>query len=317
MSATVLYMSMSLDGFIAGPNESPENGLGDGGERLHDWLWSGNEPGGPSGVPGRPSGVNGQIYDEFMSTGAVVAGRGTFEPAGGWGGDHHDGVPIFVVARHEPGIDISRWPLVSYVDDVTAAMTRAKEAAGDKNVLVHGAGVTRLALAAGVLEELELHVVPVLFGQGRLLFEGLHAEQSESLITLGVSDYEKANAFYAAPGWQPVLEIEETAFFQANGVVLVLWAREKLAADSGIADDGAHWGGITLAHNVASAEEVEGVIERAREAGGTITREPSETFYGGYAGVFRDLDGKAWEIAHNPGFGLAADGSVILRAEVP
>ncbi len=97
-------------------------------------------------------------------------------------------------------------------------------------------------------------------------------KQSVSLITLGVSDYEKANAFYAALGWQPVLEIEETAFFQANGVVLVLWAREKLAADSGIADDGARWGGITLAHNVASAEEVEGVIERAREAGGTITR---------------------------------------------
>ena len=179
MSATVLYMSMSLDGFIAGPNESPENGLGDGGERLHDWLWSGNEPGGPSGVPGRPSGVNGQIYDEFMSTGAVVAGRGTFEPAGGWGGDHHDGVPIFVVARRKPRIDISRWPLVSYVDDVTAAMSRAKKAAGDKNVLVHGAGVTRLALAAGVLEELELHVVPVLFGQGSRLFEALAAEQIE------------------------------------------------------------------------------------------------------------------------------------------
>jgi dihydrofolate reductase len=148
MSATVLYMSMSVDGFIAGPNEGPNNGLGDGGERLHDWLWSGNEPGSSSGVPGRPSGVNGQIYDEFMSTCAVVAGRGTFEPAGGWGGDHHDGVPIFVVARHEPRIDISRWPLVSYVDDVTTAMAKAKEAAGDKNVLVHGAGVTRLALAA-------------------------------------------------------------------------------------------------------------------------------------------------------------------------
>lgn len=179
MSATVLYMSMSLDGFIAGPNEGPNNGLGDGGERLHDWLWSGNEPGGPAGVPGRPSGVNGQIHDEFMSTGAVVAGRGTFEPAGGWGGDHHDGVPIFVVARHEPRIDISRWPLVSYVGDVTTAMTRAKEAAAGKNVLVHGAGVTRLALAAEVLDELELHVVPVLFGQGRRLFEGLAAEQIE------------------------------------------------------------------------------------------------------------------------------------------
>jgi dihydrofolate reductase len=123
--------------------------------------------------------VNGQIYDEFMSTGAVVAGRATFEPAGGWGGDHHDGVPIFVVARHEPGIGISRWPLVTYVGDVTTAMTRAKEAAGDRNVLVHGAGVTRLALAAGVLDELELHVVPVLFGRGRRLFEGLAAEQIE------------------------------------------------------------------------------------------------------------------------------------------
>ena len=179
MSASVLYMSMSLDGFIAGPNESPEHGLGDGGERLHDWLWSDIEASGPSGVPGRPAGVNGRIYDEFMSTGAVVAGRGTFEPAGGWGGDHHDGVPIFVVARHQPGIDISRWPLVSFLDDVTTAMTRAKEAAGDKNVLVHGAAVTRLALAAGVLDELEIHVVPVLFGQGRRLFEGLAAEQIE------------------------------------------------------------------------------------------------------------------------------------------
>ncbi|MFL5978904.1 MAG: dihydrofolate reductase, partial [Gaiellaceae bacterium] len=138
MSATVLYMSMSLDGFIAGPNESPENGLGDGGHRLHAWA-DGGRRARPRGV--RRSGtVNGQIVDEFMSTGAVVAGRGTFEPAGGWGGDHHDGVPIFVVARSEPRIDISRWPLVSYVDDVTTAMTRAKEAAGDKNVLVHGAG---------------------------------------------------------------------------------------------------------------------------------------------------------------------------------
>ena len=114
-----------------------------------------------------------------MSTGAVVAGRGTFEPAGGWGGDHHDGVPIFIVARDEPGIDISQWPLVTYIDDVTAAMTQAKEAAGDRNVLVHGVGVTRLALAAGVLDELELHVIPVLFGQGRRLFEGLPAEQVE------------------------------------------------------------------------------------------------------------------------------------------
>jgi dihydrofolate reductase len=175
-------MSVSLDGFIAGPNETPENGLGDGGERLHDWALAGDEGENVDDVVEamrRSGSVNGQIVDEFMSTGAVVAGRGTFEPAGGWGGDHHDGVPIFIVARGEPGIDIGQWPLVSYVDDVTSAMARAKQAAGSKNVLVHGAGVTQLALAAGVLDELELHVIPVLLGQGRGLFEGLAAEQVE------------------------------------------------------------------------------------------------------------------------------------------
>jgi dihydrofolate reductase len=179
LSATVLYMSMSLDGFIAGPNEGPDNGLGDGGERLHEWAIPGG--GGVDDVEAirRSGGVNGQVIDEFMTTGAVVAGRGTFEPAGGWGGDHHDGVPIFIYSRHEPGIDIGQWPLVSYVTDVEAAMTHAMQAAGDKNVLVHGAAVAQLALAAGVLDELELHVIPVLFGQGRRLFEGLALEQIE------------------------------------------------------------------------------------------------------------------------------------------
>jgi dihydrofolate reductase len=179
VSATVLYMSMSLDGFIAGPNESLENGLGDGGERLHEWAIPGG--GGVNDLEAirRSGGVNGTVIDEFMSTGAVVAGRRTFEPAGGWGGDHHDGVPIFIFSRREPGIDVSQWPLVTYVDDVTSAIVQAKEAAGDKNVLVHGAAVAQLALAAGVLEELELHVIPVLFGQGRRLFEGLAPDQIE------------------------------------------------------------------------------------------------------------------------------------------
>ena len=177
MSATVLYMSTSLDGFIAGPNERPDNGLGDGGHRLHEWFTTDGDVDLES--IRRSDRVNGKIVDEFMSTGAVVAGRGTFEPAGGWGGDHHDGVPIFIVARDEPGIDISQWPLVTYLNDVATAMTRAKEAAGERNVLVHGAGTTRLALAAGVLDEIELHVIPVLFGRGRRLFEGLAAEQIE------------------------------------------------------------------------------------------------------------------------------------------
>jgi dihydrofolate reductase len=177
VSATVLYMSMSLDGFIAGPNEGPDNGLGDGGHRLHEWALPSPEAGHKeiSGL----AGVNGQVVDEFMATGAVVAGRGTFEPAGGWGGDHHDGVPIWVYSRRKPGIDVSQWPLVTYVDDVRTAMSEAKRAAGDKNVLVHGAATAQLALAAGVLDELELHVIPVLFGQGRRLFEGLAAEQIE------------------------------------------------------------------------------------------------------------------------------------------
>jgi uncharacterized protein len=136
--------------------------------------------------------------------------------------------------------------------------------------------------------------------------------QSVSLVTLGVSDYGRAKAFYEALGWSVTWEAEETAFFQANAVVLVLWSRAKLAADIGIADEAAVWGGIALAHNVGSRDEVHEVVELARRSGAEVTREPAETFYGGYAGVFRDLDGHAWEIAHNPGFGLQDDGSVTL-----
>ena len=169
---------MSLDGFIAGPNEGPGNGLGDGGHRLHEWAMTGDGDVNLESLR-RSGGVNGKLVDEFMSTGAIVAGRGTFEPAGGWGGDHHDGAPIFIYSRREPGIDISQWPLVTYVDDVETAMTQARQAAGDRNVLVHGAAVAQLALAADVLDELELHVVPVLFGQGRRLFDNLDPEQIE------------------------------------------------------------------------------------------------------------------------------------------
>jgi dihydrofolate reductase len=170
-------MSMSIDGFIAGPNEGPGNGLGDGGMRLHEWMFGDGDVNLES--VRRSGGANGQIVDEFMSTGATVAGRATFELAGGWGGDHHDGAPIFIYSRREPGIDISQWPLVTYVSDVETAITEAKRAAGDKNVLVHGAAVTQLALAAGLLDEMELHVVPVLFGQGRRLFDGLEPKQIE------------------------------------------------------------------------------------------------------------------------------------------
>jgi len=136
--------------------------------------------------------------------------------------------------------------------------------------------------------------------------------QSIALITLGVADLERAKAFYGALGWSPTLEVEETVFFQANGVVMVLWGREKLAADLGVADNGAGWGGTSLAHNVGSPEEVDEIVALAEGAGATVSRAPAPTFYGGYAGSFVDPDGHAWEIAHNPGFPLAADGSVIV-----
>ena len=136
--------------------------------------------------------------------------------------------------------------------------------------------------------------------------------QSISLVTLGVADYGRAKEFYEALGWSVALEVEETAFFQANGVILVLWGREKLGPDMGIPDDGARWSGIGLAHNVGSQAEVHEVIELARRNGAEITRDPATTFYGGYAGAFRDLDGHAWEVAHNPGFGLDDRGNIIL-----
>jgi len=174
-SSTVLYISMSLDGYIAGPNETPDNGLGDGGHRLHQW----DEPAGERGTSiGPAGGVNQQIASEFTNTGAIVAGSGTFEPARGWGGDHH-GVPIYVVCRHEAPDWAAGWPLVHYTSDLDAAVRDAKAAAGDKPVLVHGAGTAQRALNAGLLDELEIHLIPVLLGSGRPLFEHLGVQQRE------------------------------------------------------------------------------------------------------------------------------------------
>jgi dihydrofolate reductase len=170
MSSTVLYMSMSLDGFVAEPNESPD--------RLHEWFF-------PDGgddfeaAAERLRGVNRQIYDEFMSTGAVVAGRGTFEPAGGWGGDHHDGVPIYILSRDPAPAWAAEWPAVHYVSNLETAVRDARRAAGDKNVGVHGASIAQRALTAGLLDELEIHLIPVLLGDGRRLFEHLGVEPRE------------------------------------------------------------------------------------------------------------------------------------------
>lgn len=136
-------------------------------------------------------------------------------------------------------------------------------------------------------------------------------EQRISLITLGVRDLDRSHRFYDALGWRGQ-EVEETVFFQAGGQALVLWGRGPLAADCGIDDDGSSFGGVALAHNVRSREEVDEVIAVARTAGATISRSPSDTFYGGYAGVFRDPDGHPWEVAWNPGFALGDDGTLTV-----
>src|SRR6266852_3760192 len=148
MPSSVLYMSASLDGYIAGPNDEPGNPGGDGFMRLHQWF----APAGGKFV--RPGGLAG-------------------EQAGHWGGDHH-GVPIFVPSHRPPGPSVANYPLVTYVlDGIASAMTQAKAAAGDRNVMVHGAYTAQRALEAGVLDELQIDLIPVLFGGGRRLFEVL------------------------------------------------------------------------------------------------------------------------------------------------
>ena len=137
-------------------------------------------------------------------------------------------------------------------------------------------------------------------------------EQRLSLITLGVRDLGRARAFYEALGWTTRAgDDDDVVFFQAGGMVVALWDRARLAEDSGMADGGG-WGGVTLAHNVRSPEEVDRVIAEAEAAGATIPRHGAETFWGGYSGVFVDPEGYPWEVAHNPRWTIAPDGSVAL-----
>jgi hypothetical protein len=137
-------------------------------------------------------------------------------------------------------------------------------------------------------------------------------EQRLSLVTLGVSDLARARSFYEALGWTTGAAPEDdVVFFQAGGMILALWSRESLAEDSGVSDGGG-WGGVTLAHNVGSLAEVDAVIAEAERAGATISRHGAETFWGGYSGVFVDPDGHPWEVAHNPHWTIAEDGSVRL-----
>jgi hypothetical protein len=137
-------------------------------------------------------------------------------------------------------------------------------------------------------------------------------EQRLSLVTLGVADLGRARTFYERLGWRGQA-VEATVFFQAGGLGVVLWGREQVAADAGVAPrSDTAFGGIVLAHNVRSPAEVDDVLATAVAAGATVTRPAASTFYGGYAGCFADLDGHVWEIAHNPGFPLAEDGSLTI-----
>lgn len=136
-------------------------------------------------------------------------------------------------------------------------------------------------------------------------------EQRLSLVTLGVRDLDRATAFYAALGWEPAASPEGVVFFQTGAIVVALWDRAALEVDSCTEDSGG-WGGVTLAYNVNSREEVDDVIEEARAAGATIGRTGSGTFWGGYSGVFIDPEGHPWEVAHNPFWTVTPEGQTIL-----
>jgi dihydrofolate reductase len=171
-------MAMSLDGFITGPDDNVENPAGTDGMRLMDWL-GGGEDGGNEPGDYRPSDPNSQIvFDEAMSTGAVITGRRTGDFAGYWGGDHHNGVPIFV-PTHQPPAE-NPYEGVHYVTDgIESCVAQAKEAAGDRDVFMHGAYTGQECLKAGLLDAVEIQLRPVLLGQGRRLFDGLPPDHIE------------------------------------------------------------------------------------------------------------------------------------------
>ena len=180
MSRVILCMAMSLDGFVTGPEDGPDSPAGDGGMRLMEWL---DLERGSSVGDFRPAAEQSRIvFDELMSTGAVLTGRRTGDFAGYWGGDHHDGVPIFVPTHSAPADNPHE--LVHYVTDgIEECVTQAKAAAGDRDVLLHGAHTAQECLKAGLLDVLEIQLMPVLLGQGRLLFDGLQPDHIELDLT--------------------------------------------------------------------------------------------------------------------------------------
>ncbi|MFI0369927.1 dihydrofolate reductase family protein [Actinomadura sp. 1N219] len=177
MSVSVLDMSMSLDGYVAGPNDKPGNPGGDGFVRLHEWgLTADGEF--------RRSGPAGEVLGDMAAAGAVLAGRRTAEQVDHWGGDHNgQGIPIFVASHRPPGPSVANYPLVTYVTDgIENAMARAKAAAGDRHVHVIGAYTAQRAIEAGLLDEVQVHLVPVLFGGGRRLFDVLSSRVELDIV---------------------------------------------------------------------------------------------------------------------------------------
>lgn len=192
MSKTVLYMWMSFDGFIAGPHDDAQHALGINGERLHRSLSEGDvDP--ESHRPQDPADL--VIFDELMATGAVLTGRRTFELAGRWEGDHHDGVPVFVLTHQAP--DEGSAANIHYVTDgIESAVRQAKAAANGRDILVHGAVTGQQLLAAGLLDEIQIGLVPVLLGQGRRLFDHMSADHIELALTRQLQGSEALNLTY-------------------------------------------------------------------------------------------------------------------------
>jgi dihydrofolate reductase len=179
-----LYMSMSLDGYIAGPDDRPGQELGHDGGRLFNWL-DDRESDGPSG----------QVFRETLATGAVISGRRTFELAGRWQGDHHDGVPIFVLTHQVDDGDVPPGH-ARFVTDAEDCARQARAAAGDRPVMVHGAGAAQALLRAGQLDEMEIHLVPVLLGDGRRLFDQLGSDHIELVLVRRLEDRDVTHLRY-------------------------------------------------------------------------------------------------------------------------
>jgi dihydrofolate reductase len=138
MSRAVLYMSMSLDGYIAGLNDEPGNPGGDDFMRLHEWYRFASDASATAETVDA-SGIGAQFLEEIKETGAVLSGRNTVEQVDHWGGDHHRGVPIFVPSHRPPGPSVAKYPLVTYMTDgIVSRMSEEKAVAGDRDVLVHG-----------------------------------------------------------------------------------------------------------------------------------------------------------------------------------